>query len=260
MILFLTMELCQIFLYGGEDLWIKLALREFPNTKWLIIISNKPKERPKPKYKEVSEKKRPKLIDYFEEAKLLMEELNENEEQMPTEKRRNFSLLEPTSTDDFYELLRYFRALLDYIKTQGYRIAINLNSGLMLWRMALYQAAAEFKPFIFSIYLFEKDTGNMQNLWLYRDLSKQEKLVLTILSENPRLSISTIQEVYKKKTGTGSLSYILKIVSRLVDDGLILEVKKGRTKWVELSSLGKALSPVNDIKNKIEEELKLKHK
>lgn len=251
------MELCQLFLYGGEDLWIKLALREFPKTKWLIIISNKPKDRPKPKYKEVSEKKRHEHINYYETAKHLIEELRDDEDLIPPEKRRSFSLLEPTSTDDFYELLRYFRALIDYIKAQGCRIAINLNSGLMLWRMALYQAAAEFKPFIDSIYLFEKDTGNKQNLWIHRDLSKQEKLVLTILSENPRLSISEIQEVYKKKTGTGSLSYILKIVSRLVEDGLILESKEGRTKWVELSSLGKALSPPNDLKHIIEEELQL---
>lgn len=252
----LSMKLCQIFPYGGEDLWIKLSLREFPETKWLIILSNKIKKRKKAKYEEVDEKRKAEeQINYYKRAKTLMDKLKNDEEIIPPEKRRRFSLLEPISLDDFYELLRYFRALIDYVKNQGYKIAIHLNSGPMIWRMALYQAAAEFKPSINSIYLFEKDSGNRQNLWIYRKLTKQEKLVIEILTEKPRLNISEIQEIYKKKAGTGSLSYVLKIVKSLVKDDLISETKAGRTKWVELTSLGNALSSFDDFKQKIEDEL-----
>jgi len=250
------MKLCLIFPYGGEELWIKLSLREFSDIKWLIILANKPTKPSEPKYEEISEKlKKQQKKDYYEEASAILKKLEKEEKLLPSDKRRRFSLLEPISTEDFYQLLHYFRALLSYIEKKGYQIMIHLSSGIMVWRMALYLAAAEFKSSIYLTYLFNKQTGDIQKLWIYRDLSDQEKLVLEILSKNEKLSISEIQKIYKNKTSTGTLSYVLKIVNSLVKEGILLESKEGRTKFVVLSELGKSLSNFKEYFNLIKKQL-----
>jgi len=260
------MQLCQIIPYGGEELWIKLALREFPETRWLIILANKPKPRPLTKYEEIKEKQElSEQKDYYEEAKTLLKQFEQKENEiidaenlpmgLPPEQRKKFSLLEPISLENFYELLRYFRALLALIIQEGYKVAIHLNSGPMMWRICLYLAASEFKKDVDYLYLFEKFSGERKNIWIYRDLTEQEKIIIEILSENPKLSISDIQKFFKKRKGKGTLSYILKIIKVLINDGLISELKRGRTKWVELTLLGKSLSSFNDYIQKITQDL-----
>jgi len=250
------MKLCLIFPYGGKELWMKLSLREFSDINWLIILANKPTKPSLAKFEEVSKEleKKPKK-EFYKEAKEILEKLKDEEKLIPTDKRRKFSLLEPISTENFYQLLHYFRALLSYVEKLGYQIMIHLNSGLMIWRMALYLAAAEFKSSIYLTYLFNKDTGDIQKIWIYRDLSEQEKIVLEILSNNKRLSISEIQKIYKSKTGTGTLSYVLKIVKSLVEEGILLESKEGRTKYVVLSELGKSLGNFEEYSKLIKEQL-----
>ncbi|MHA1267541.1 MAG: hypothetical protein ACTSRS_20060 [Candidatus Helarchaeota archaeon] len=250
----IPMELCQIIPYGGKEKWIRLALREFPMTKWLIVLANRPQPQPIVKYKEVlSNKKEPE--DYWEMATPLIEQLRKNEEIMPPERKRKISLIEPISLNDFYELIRYFRGLFDYIIKKGYKIAVHLNSGPMIWRITLYLAAAEFRSKIECLYLFNKWSGERQNLWVYRDLTVQEKIVLEILSEIQRASVTEIQEHYQTKTGKGTLSYVLKLIKNLVEDGLLLESKKGRIKFIELSPLGKAFTSFEDYVSKFEKEL-----
>ncbi|MHA1357680.1 MAG: winged helix-turn-helix domain-containing protein [Candidatus Helarchaeota archaeon] len=248
------MELCQIVPFGGQDLWVNLALREFPKTKWLIVLANKPQQSPTVKYEEVLNERKEQQ-DYWEMAVPLIEQLQKNEEFMPPERKRKISLIEPVSINDFYELLRYFRGLFDFIIKKGFKIAVHLNSGPMIWRVALYLSAAEFRSEIEFLYLFDKKSGERQDLWIYRDLLDQEKIILEILADNQRASVTDIQERYQSKTGKGTLSYVLKLVNNLVEDGLLLESKEGRTKFIELSPLGKALSSFEDYKSKFEKEL-----
>jgi len=125
----------------------------------------------------------------------------------------------------------------------------------MIWRVAMYLAAAEFRSEIEFLYLFDKQSGERQDLWIHRDLMDQEKIILEILSDIHRASVTDIQEQYQSKTGKGTLSYVLKLVNNLVEDGLLLESKEGRTKYIELSPLGKAFSSFEDYKSKFEKEL-----
>jgi len=231
------MKLCQIIPYGGQDLWVKLALREFPETRWLILLANRAKPLRKAKYREVLEE-RQESPEFWKKANSLMQQLKEDEALMPPEKKRRLNLIEPISLDDFHELLRYFRGLFTYIIEKQFKIAVHLNSGPMLWRICLYLTAAEFKSGIQLLYLFDKKTGNRQDLWIYRDLTEQERIIIQILSKNQRISVSEIQDIYKKTTGKGNLSYVLKLVKKLVRDGMILISKEGRTNFIELSSLG----------------------
>ena len=125
------MKLCHIFPYGGEEFWVILALREFPETKWLILLANKPKILPVVEDKYLLEKIQSREEkDRYEEASFLLKRLQEEENAtkdennlpvgLPPEKRRIYDLIEPPSLDDFHELLRYFRALITFITEQGY--------------------------------------------------------------------------------------------------------------------------------------------
>jgi len=248
------MELCQIIPYGGQDLWVNLALREFPKTKWLIILANRPKPLPTVKYQEILGESK-EQTNYWEKVIPLIEQLRNNEESMPPDWKRKISLIEPVSLNNFYELLRYFRGLFDFIIKKEFKIAVHLNSGPMIWRVPLYLAAAEFRSEIQLLYLFDKPSGERQDLWIHRDLMDQEKLILEIVTAAPRASVTDIQERYLSKTGKGTLSYVLKLVNNLVADGLLLESKEGRTKFIELSPLGKAFGSFEDYKSKFEKEL-----
>lgn len=164
------------------------------------------------KYKEVLDERK-EQPDFWKKTIPLIEYLRKDEEIMPPEKKKKISLIEPVSINNFYELLHYFRGLFDFIIKKGYKIAVHLNSGPMIWRVALYLAAAEFRSEIELLYLFDKQSGERQNLWIHRDLADQEKIIIEILSDIQRASVTEIQERYQSKTGKGTLSYVLKLVN-----------------------------------------------
>jgi len=234
------MKYCQIMPYGGEKKWIILGLREFEITNWLIILSNKPKDIQNTKESSVQSENN-ETKNFWDDAIKIVEELKQTEAELPVEKRRRIDLLEPVDSENFYEVLSYFRSLLYFIKSKGYRIIIHLSSGLMIWRMALLYSALEFKENVEKLYLFNKKDGSVYDLWLFQDLSSSERRIIDILARLGSGSITAVQQEFIKQHKRGNLSYVLKVSRKLIDMGLLKESKVGKNRIIELTPLGRSL-------------------
>ncbi|MFW9994460.1 MAG: helix-turn-helix transcriptional regulator [Candidatus Odinarchaeota archaeon] len=226
------MKTCQIAPYGGEARWQKLGLKKRPEVAWLILLANKPAEGMK---------------NYLEEAKIILDDMEKEQEEFPEKQKIKFSLIDlSTISDDYHELLGCFHQLFAQVIMQDYAIQINASSGLPLWRIVLYQTALLFKECIASYFIFNKVTGEIIDTWSSSNLNDVDKAVLDILKETGRTSLTELRDKFRERENKGSLSYMVKIVSKLSEAGYIDEIKEGRMKMVSLSKSGKAISGVND--------------
>jgi len=231
--------------YAGEDQWIKLALREFPKTNHLILICSAG-NRPSNKGTKVNENKNEKIreeIDYFKLGEKLLDNLRKYEKKFPENKKLRYHLLTPPNIRDHHELIRFFRELIAHISKNGEKISINTTSGLQVWKLALYQAALECRQDIKKFYLIKKDTGEIKNIRLYRQLKEFEKNVIYIISEKPNITIGILADSYYKKYGKGNLSFISRTVKNLIIEKLIVEKNVGRKVKLNLTSEGRSLLP-----------------
>ncbi len=218
------MSICLIFPYGGEAKWIELSLREF-TVQWLIILAN-----------ESSGK------DFASEARKIVNDLGEREKNIPKPKQRKFSVLVVPNFDEFADLLAYFRALHQIIASAGYTaIYTHLDSGLMRWRIALYQCAEEFPNLVRKVFLFNKATAEKEEIRIFRKLHETETQILQILSGYGKVTLSQLHSNYIENYSNRTLSAILKVVKHLSGEGLTSEKKEGRIQWVEITNLGRAM-------------------
>ena len=224
--------------YAGEDEWIKLGLREFPQTSHLILVcSGKNSHSPVKKGNIGGER------DYLKSAQKLLYEFKQYESKFPKNKRRRFHIVTPPDTRDHHELIRYFRGLISHISENGERISINTTSGLQVWKLALYQAALGQREHIEKFYLIIKKTAEMKNIRLYRELKDFEENVIQIVSEKPNVTIGKLQEIYYKKHGKGNLSFISRTVKELVSEDLIKMRIAGREVKLNLTGDGQSYLP-----------------
>src|SRR5271157_2316245 len=137
---------CLIFPYGGGgSKWIDLSLREF-DVQWLVILADETNQK-----------------GFLDEARQIAIELTGRESTIPAPKQRIFSVLAVPSFSAFADLLAYLRALHQVIESRGYdAIFTHLDSGLMRWRIALYQCAEEFADLVKKIYIFNKLTAEIE--------------------------------------------------------------------------------------------------
>src|SRR5271157_3923491 len=140
------MPSCLIFPYGGGgSKWINLSLREF-DVQWLVILAGESN-----------------VEGRLDEARQIAAELIERERTIPAPKQRVFSVLAVPDYPAFADLLAYMRALHQVIQSRGYdAIYTHLDSGLMRWRIALYQCAEEFADLIKKIFIFNKLTAEIE--------------------------------------------------------------------------------------------------
>ena len=225
------MPLCLIFPYGGKTEWIDFCLRNDPNIKWLIVLANTPRN--------IGENKRP---DFYKDAKKYIEGLRDSEKKFLNKFQRRYDVLNVPHLESYSQNLSYLRSLIKIIKSKGYtEIHIHLNSGLMIYRIGLYQCAEEFRDLITKVFIIDKENWNIETIRIYRDLNEIEKQILELLVDNELISISNLQKLHEKKFEKKTLSYILKTVNRLSSEGFIDEIKDGREKMIKLSSFGKNL-------------------
>lgn len=242
----ITMNLCQIMTYGGEDQWIRLGLREFPKTTRLILIC-KAKKRKSNKKARINENENiRKKIDYLKLAQNLLDSLANEEKDLPESKKRKYHLLTPPNTRDHYELTRFFRGLIKHISKNGEKISINTTSGLQVWKLALYHVALEHRQDIEEFYLITKDNGEIRNIRLYRQLKKYEIELIHIIYQKPDISIRELQQIYYTKFRKGNLTFISKSIKGLIQDKLVKEKKVGRTVHLNLTGDGKSYAPSED--------------
>lgn len=220
------MTICQIAPTGGNPAWQKLGLKEIPETKWLILLANIPED----------------TKNFFQEAKDLKKEIEEEQKEFPEQYQTKVSVLNLTKiSDDYYQLLGYFKELFNQIISKGFKISINGSSGLQIWRLALYQISLIFSKNVHSYFLFNKINQKMEKIWIQKALDENEVTILEILKDTNEFSLGDIQESFSSKMGKGNLSYMVKLVEKLEKNQLIETQKKGRTKYVRISEIGKNL-------------------
>ena len=200
------MKICQIAPTGGNPAWQKLGLKEIPETKWLIILANKPEDNK----------------DFLQEAKDLKKEIEEEQREFPDHYQIQITVLDLTTiSDDYYQLLGYFKELFSQIISKGYKICINGSSGLQIWKLALYQMTLLFKMDIHSFFLFNKKNQKMEKIWIQKELDKNEEAILDILKEKDKISLGILQTEFSSKMGKGNLSYMVKLIEKLEKNQLI---------------------------------------
>ncbi|MHA1730844.1 MAG: hypothetical protein ACTSU5_02825 [Promethearchaeota archaeon] len=250
-----------VFPYGGNEAWIELSLREFPGLDWIVVLTSSAEipwdlQGGEPAHpREASAQAgggRPR--SFRERAEVYAREFREREGRLPPDRRRELSLVEVPDLRTTTELTPFFLALFRELVERGARVYLNLSSGLMAWRLALYQCAEEFRDDVEAVFLFDKQRERRHDLWLYRPLSKMERRVLSIVAgatggddrdrgsgAGGKLSISELRDEYERRHGKKSLSYVLKVASALARDGFLRASKEGRVKYVELGARGQAL-------------------
>jgi len=238
----MTRNICQIMTYGGEDHWIRLGLREYPDTKRLILITG-------PENKDTNTKsisKDTQRPDYYGLAKKLIAALEEEEKDLPAEKKRKYHLLSAPEGRDHFVLTRFFRELGNHIIKNKEKIVINTTSGLQVWKLALYQIALEFRENIDDFYTIQKSNGDIRSIRIYRPLKEYEKRIIEIISDKPDITISEVQKKYKKKIKKGNLTFISRNIKILIQDKLIKEKKSGRETKLQLTNEGMSYIPSSE--------------
>lgn len=242
----MSSELCQIMTYGGEDQWIRLGLREYPKTQRIILVTSSERRIHQNGHTAKKDSKRRGGIDYFKQAKKLLNDFEKEEKDLPEDKKRKYHLLSPPDTRDHNELIRFFRELfLHIIKNDG-KIIINTTSGLQVWKLALYQIAMEFREDIEDFYLIQKSNGEIRRIRIYRPLKEYEKNIIQIISEKPEIVISDVQKRFHKEYGKGNLTFISRTVRNLIQEKLIKEEKIGREVKLQLTNEGRSFVPSRD--------------
>lgn len=236
-------NLCQIMTYKGEDQWIRLGLREFPETTHLVLICRVNKMRPNKKVGTDGNETIREETDYLKIAQNLLDSLAEEEKDLPQNRKRKYHLVTPPDTRDHHELMRFFRGLVAHISNNGERILINTTSGLQVWKLALYQVALERRQDIEKFYLIAKDTGEIRNIRLYSELKEYEVELIHFVHQNPGISVTELQKVYFTKFGKGNMAFISRTMRGLIEDGLIREKKTGRTVRLNLTGDGRSYAP-----------------
>lgn len=237
--------LCQIMTYKGEDQWIRLGLREFPKTTRLILICRDNKG-PIKKAGTKGNKSLGEKEDYLKQGQNLLDDLAEEEKDLPENRKRKYHLLAPPYTRDHRELIRFFRGLIAHISSNGEKIAINTTSGLQVWKLALYHVALECRQDIVKFYLIRKDTSEMRNIRLYRQLKEYEVELIQIIHQNPDINMTELQEIYFGRFGKGNLTFISRTIRNLIQDELIEERRVGRTVHLDLTGDGRSYAPSED--------------
>ena len=233
--------------YAGEDHWIRLALREFPKTKHLILICSRETK--------ILNKEGDAIqieIDYLKSAQNLLDDLAKDESGLPANKRRRYHLITPPNTRDHHELIRYFRGLIAHITKNNKKISINTTSGLQVWKLALYQVALEQRGNIDKFYLIIKNTGEIKNIRLYRQLKEYETDVMNIIHEKPDITIGELQETYHDKYRKGNMSFISRIIKILISEDLVQGKNVGREVRLTLTDDGSSYIPSSEYNKDFE--------
>ena len=94
---------CQISPYGGNVVWQKLGLQEYPETKWLILLANKDEGN---------------NADYVEQAKNLKNELEDNQKEFPDNFKKTINVIDISDVaSDYVKMFQFTLKLFDLIIT-----------------------------------------------------------------------------------------------------------------------------------------------
>lgn len=152
-----------------------------------------------------------------------------------------FALEEPTESQIIKEQSIFHGIFQDTLFS---KIHIHLNSSLMVYRLALYQCANEFRGLPLHLFLFNKNTDFPETIPLYYEMNTIEKRVLELLQKSAEISVSELCNLYAAHYESKSLSYMLKVVNRLIEMKYLESSKVGREKQISLTSFSSSVFSV----------------
>jgi len=246
-----------LFPYGGEYKWVHLTLREFNAIRYVLILTNDEK----------IDRKNDSSLSFFEKAVQESIKFMEQEilHEIPENLQIQIKILKVPIFQHFTQYFGFFRSLIIQIvpfmksttKNQKYckkensdptftnffkekeinKIHIHLDSGLMIYRLALYQCANEFRDLSIHLFMYNKVSHLSETIPIHHDRNNIEDNVLEILENYDYLSVSELLAEFSAKHEKKSLSYMLKVVNRLNKMGYVESKKIGREKLISLSPL-----------------------
>ncbi|MGQ4876612.1 MAG: hypothetical protein ACP6IY_21305, partial [Promethearchaeia archaeon] len=150
---------------------------------------------------------------------------------------------------NFFEYSAYISSLFKIIKTQRYRVIINLTNFNNFQSIAFYLNSLIYSDIVEKLF-FIKDM-NIYEIWLYQQLNNSQKNILEYLSEiyPNEITPTDLQEIYYNEFNQGELPFISKILKSLKQKRLIEIIKEGRSKKVKLSEFGFSIMGSDSIKN-----------
>ncbi|KKM05969.1 hypothetical protein LCGC14_1748730 [marine sediment metagenome] len=164
-----------------------------------------------------------------------------------------FTLLELNVENDIVELVRKFRALIEFIKDKDHEIICNLTSGTFEMRLALYIAAQIQKQQVKEIFYLNKHDLSKNLLFnLVEPRNKGQELIDVMYNEinrkNPgqvdSINLNKLLKICDDNNKSWDLPNLSRIVKELVNKGYLDEERKGREKIVKISKLGLIICPV----------------
>lgn len=241
----MTVKICQIAPYGGVDIWIRIGLQSFPETSKLIVLVNGSPV--KPEKKQFINKDNQNL-DYVSLADEMLNDILFENSKLPKKKRIDLEKIEIGEKLSIYELVGLFRSLLAKLDDEGYDVVINLSNGLINWRLALYLASLDSVNVRYA-YTVSKDNGDIEYIWLHRDLSENERLILDLLNESGPCNLSELHVLFKQRRNKGTIGFISRIVGKMSESHLIEVHRAGREISVLITEIGRAYTTTDGLLN-----------
>ncbi|MHA1756659.1 MAG: winged helix-turn-helix domain-containing protein [Promethearchaeota archaeon] len=248
------MKVCQIMTYGGKTKWIELAHRKDSNIKWFIFVGAIKEELP----------------EYFERIEPKIKQLKALQEDFPESEKIRYSYIEIKHENDLVQLIRYFRALINFINKKNFQISCNLTAGMFELRIALYLASQIESDKILEIFYFNKQNFEKNLLFKSIKISEKGKTLLKILFKNIEeasrsmnlnfdeieYNLSQIKNMYEKNGLNIDLPSLSRLVSKLIEDGYLRQRREGRHKYISLTDIGLIFCPLdNNLLTKIQKDL-----
>ena len=225
-------------IYGKYNKFIDIAYRKIPETNWFVFLSPPVREQKSEIYEDINEK---------------IKKLNKSQEIFPDNEKIKYTLLELNVENDMVELVRKFRALIEFIKDKDHEIICNLTSGTFEMRLALYIAAQIQKQQVKEIFYLNKHDLSKNLLFnLVEPRNKGQELIDVMYNEinrkNPgqvdSINLNKLLKICDDNNKSWDLPNLSRIVKELVNKGYLDEERKGREKIVKISKLGLIICPV----------------
>lgn len=246
------MKDCQIFIYGGRYKWLDVAHRKKPETNWYIIIGTPHKQ---------------EVPNHFESIQEKIDLLEAQQKDYPESERIHYIYLEIDFENDLTNLIRFFRALINYLTDKEYKISCNLTSGIFEMQIALYLAAQIESSKITEVFYINKQTFDKNLLFKTIKLTKKAKILLNIVyqqqighkenTEIAEISLTELHALCVKNNLNMDLPALSRTVKKLIFEGYIVENRKGRQKLLSVSELGMIFCPISDYYKLIQEKIKI---
>ncbi|MHA1282423.1 MAG: hypothetical protein ACTSQP_07920 [Promethearchaeota archaeon] len=205
----------------------------------------------------IIQKEQPNYIFLFLEEKINeninqdgIEQLEKFIAELPKKIRPKIIYIElDLNSSNFFEYSAYISSLFKIIKTQRYRVIINLTNFNNFQSIAFYLNSLIYSDIVEKLF-FIKDM-NIYEIWLYQHLNNSQKNILEYLSEiyPNEITPTDLQEIYYNEFNQGELPFISKILKGLKQKRLIEIIKEGRSKKVKLSEFGFSIMGSDSIKN-----------